>query len=149
MKILWISPITGPDQARLDHLKDLLKKYAFPGTEVAIRQVARGTESIESRLDEVYALRRPSWMKFKEGKRKALTPALSAAPGTPASPWPRMWPESRLSVPWKPRFRWPRSSGEGSFSYGLCRRESAPWRTGWPGFCPGPIFPSTRPISPF
>ena len=55
MKILWIAPITGPDPSRLEHLKDLLKKYAFPGTEVAIRQVARGTESIESRLDEVYA----------------------------------------------------------------------------------------------
>jgi allantoin racemase len=55
MKILWIAPITGTDPARLEQLKDLLKKFAFPGTEVVVRKVARGTESIESRLDEVYA----------------------------------------------------------------------------------------------
>ena len=55
MKILWISPITGPDPDRLEHLRDLLKRYAFPGTEVIVRQVTRGAASIESRLDEVYA----------------------------------------------------------------------------------------------
>ncbi len=55
MKILWIFPITGTDPARRVQLKNLLKKYAFPGTEVFVRKVTRGTESIESRLDEVYA----------------------------------------------------------------------------------------------
>jgi allantoin racemase len=55
VKILWIAPITGTDPARLEHLKDLLKRYAFPGTEITVRKVPRGTESIESRLDEVYA----------------------------------------------------------------------------------------------
>jgi allantoin racemase len=55
MKIIWIAPITGTDPVRLEHLKELLKKFAFPGTEITVRQVARGTASIESRLDEVYA----------------------------------------------------------------------------------------------
>ena len=55
MKILWIAPITGTDPARLAQLKDLLKRYAFQGTEVTVRKVTWGTESIESRLDEVYA----------------------------------------------------------------------------------------------
>ncbi len=55
MKILWIAPITGTDPARLEQLKELLKKFAFSGTEVVVRKVTRGTESIESRLDEVYA----------------------------------------------------------------------------------------------
>lgn len=55
MKILWIVPITGPDAARLESTAAFLKKYSFPGTEVVVRKVSRGTESIESRLDEVYA----------------------------------------------------------------------------------------------
>jgi allantoin racemase len=55
MKILWIAPITGTDPARLEHLKDLLRRYAFQETEVTVRRVTRGAESIESRLDEVYA----------------------------------------------------------------------------------------------
>ena len=56
MKILWIAPITGTDPLRLEELKKLLRQYAFPGTEVTVRKVVRGTESIESRLDEVYAV---------------------------------------------------------------------------------------------
>ncbi len=55
MKILWIVPITGPDATRLENTAAFLKKYSFPGSEVVVRKVGRGTESIESRLDEVYA----------------------------------------------------------------------------------------------
>lgn len=55
MKILWIGPTTGPDAARMENTATFLKKYSFPGTEIVVRQVSRGTESIESRLDEVYA----------------------------------------------------------------------------------------------
>lgn len=55
MKILWIGTTTSPDAARLENTAAFLKKYSFPGTEIVLRKVERGTESIESRLDEVYA----------------------------------------------------------------------------------------------
>lgn len=55
MKILWIVPITGPDDADVKKRQELLGDYLFPGTDVVFRQVVRGTESIESRVDEVYA----------------------------------------------------------------------------------------------
>lgn len=43
------------DAPRLEETAAFLKKYSFPGTEVVVRKVGRGTESIESRLDEVYS----------------------------------------------------------------------------------------------
>lgn len=55
MKILWIVPITSPDDDQLGKTAAFLKEYSFPETEVVIRKVTRGTESIESRLDEIYA----------------------------------------------------------------------------------------------
>jgi len=55
MKILWIVPITGVDEKQLGETAKFLKEYSFEKTEVVIRKVNRGTESIESRLDELYA----------------------------------------------------------------------------------------------
>ncbi|MFB0521383.1 MAG: aspartate/glutamate racemase family protein [Desulfatiglandales bacterium] len=55
MKILWIVPITGPDDADLKIRAAFVNNYLFPGTEVVFRKVERGTESIESRVDEMYA----------------------------------------------------------------------------------------------
>ncbi len=55
MKILWVVPITGTDEHKLKETAEFLKNYSFDHTEVVIRKVSRGTESIESRLDEVYA----------------------------------------------------------------------------------------------
>ncbi len=55
MKILWVVPITGTDEHKLKETAEFLKNYSFEHTEVVIRKVSRGTESIESRLDEVYA----------------------------------------------------------------------------------------------
>jgi Asp/Glu/hydantoin racemase len=55
MKILWIVPITSATYDELEKTALFLRKYSFPGTEVVIRKVTRGTESIESRLDEIYA----------------------------------------------------------------------------------------------
>jgi len=54
MKILWIVPITSVDDAELGKTAAFLKEYSFPETEIVIRKVSRGTESVESRLDEVY-----------------------------------------------------------------------------------------------
>jgi len=56
MKILWIIPITGSDGSDEDNIKEYLNKFTFPETEVIIKTVSRGTESIESRLDETYAI---------------------------------------------------------------------------------------------
>jgi allantoin racemase len=55
MKILWIVPITSPGDAQINKTASLLKRHAYPGTEIIIRKVSRGTESIESRVDEAYA----------------------------------------------------------------------------------------------
>ncbi len=55
MRILWIGAITGGDENRARDLHEFLKKNSFPQTEIVMRRVSRGTESIESRLDEAYA----------------------------------------------------------------------------------------------
>jgi allantoin racemase len=55
MKILWIVPITGPDDDEVKRREESLRDYLFPGTEVVFRKVKSGTESIESRVDEIYA----------------------------------------------------------------------------------------------
>jgi allantoin racemase len=55
MRILWIVPITSPDAASMERTVEFLKPYLFGGTEIVMRKTERGTESIESRLDEVYA----------------------------------------------------------------------------------------------
>ncbi len=55
MKILWIDPITAGDEADSESTLAFLKPFLFEGTDVVIRKVNRGTESIESRLDEVYS----------------------------------------------------------------------------------------------
>lgn len=55
MKILWITPITGSDESDMEGTLEFLRNFTFAETEVVIRMVSRGTESVESRLDEVYA----------------------------------------------------------------------------------------------
>ncbi len=55
MRILWIDPITSGDEADLESTSEFFKPFLFDGTDVVIRKVNRGTESIESRLDEVYS----------------------------------------------------------------------------------------------
>jgi len=56
MKILWIAPITGFDKSVIESTLKFLRDYAFADTEVVIRKVSRGTESVESRLDEIYTI---------------------------------------------------------------------------------------------
>ena len=55
MKILWIVPITSPEETQLERTVAFLKRHVYPGTEVIVRKVSKGTESIESRVDEAYA----------------------------------------------------------------------------------------------
>jgi allantoin racemase len=55
MKILWIAPIMGFEDAEIEKTGEYLRKFSFPETEVVIRKVSRGTESVESLLDEAYA----------------------------------------------------------------------------------------------
>ncbi len=55
MRILWIVPITSPDDSDLKKVASHLRSFSFQETEIAIRKVTRGTESIESRVDEAYA----------------------------------------------------------------------------------------------
>ena len=54
MKILWIVPILGTDERELARRPDGFRRFLYPGTELVVRGVKRGTESIESRLDEAY-----------------------------------------------------------------------------------------------
>jgi allantoin racemase len=55
MKILWIVPVTSVDEIEIENTAKFLEEFIFRDTKVTIRKVSRGTESIESRVDEAYA----------------------------------------------------------------------------------------------
>jgi allantoin racemase len=80
MKILWIVPITGSDEKQMRETADFLRKYSFAETEVIMRKVNRGTESIESRLDEVYASV-PILEEVKKGEKEGFDACVIACAG--------------------------------------------------------------------
>ena len=54
MKLLWIVPILDMDERELAQRSEAFGRFLYPGTELVVRGVKKGTPSIESLLDEAY-----------------------------------------------------------------------------------------------